>query len=553
MRAESSANPRVFASEKAAIWRVLSAVMLAFWAVAALLLIVSPEGLTEEAHVVPLVYWTGAIFAAAAIAQVVLRRRHVERTLWIVLGGGLLLKLAGDASRNELPFLGLHPLVLGLDKVDYLVSSLLIFGALLWLVARTSTNVTVLSVVGTLSLTLSVGILVSYFVLGVTTAETGPAGWREILAAFSGPGLSWGIVYPGLLALMNGGRLRFTKFLVGALMAFGGAEILYLWPQSPGPGGVSGWPELVRALGAVLLGLAALSTTSFSGFAPRYAISWWCSSSFWFSPISPVMQYGFLLVWTAFNPPLPRYAALGGAVLMVLLAFRMSAVSYSGHKLSLEAERRGKTEEQSRISSEMHDTLKQSVHSTALMLGAYREARKRGDSVTAEEAVNRAIEASQEANYQVNKPIDELRVLSMAPELDLTSRLYQLLTDVSKHFEIKAHADLRADLTVLNVEESAAVYRIASEALWNASKHSGGENVWLETRETKYEILVRVRDDGRGFFMDDFVTGLGLSLMRTRAERSRGELEIVSEPSADGSGGGTLVQLRFDRSEGIQQ
>jgi len=54
-------------------------------------------------------------------------------------------------------------------------------------------------------------------------------------------------------------------------------------------------------------------------------------------------------------------------------------------------------------------------------------------------------------------------------------------------------------------------------------------------------VIVRVRDDGRGFDAGDPPPGLGLRYMRRRAEEVGAELDVIST-----SGRGTTVQLRFD-------
>lgn len=82
---------------------------------------------------------------------------------------------------------------------------------------------------------------------------------------------------------------------------------------------------------------------------------------------------------------------------------------------------------------------------------------------------------------------------------------------------------------------------MVSEALWNAAKHSGAQNVWVESRREGSVFFVRVRDDGRGFPAEDPPVGLGLSLMRARAKEAGADLHVTSEP-----GRGTTVQLSFE-------
>ena len=231
---------------------------------------------------------------------------------------------------------------------------------------------------------------------------------------------------------------------------------------------------------------------------------------------------------------------------MVCLALRLAAVSGYGRKLRLEGERLAKEEERRDMAEELHDTLKQSIYGTALLLNSYRKVREKRGEAAAEEVLDRAIEASREANHRVSRPIEELRALRMGPGSDFAALLRGLREDVQGYFGTEVHEDLRADLSVLDAEELAAAYRIVGEALWNAAKHSGAQNAWIESRREDSSVWLGVRDDGRGLdteyeeAAEESSAGLGLSLMRDRAERTGGSLEVASSP-----GEGTTVKVRF--------
>jgi hypothetical protein len=79
--------------------------------------------------------------------------------------------------------------------------------------------------------------------------------------------------------------------------------------------------------------------------------------------------------------------------------------------------------------------------------------------------------------------------------------------------------------------EVAAAQRVFVEASWNAVKHSGTRNLWLETRRVDSVVIVRIRDDGRGFDTSDPPPGLGLRYMRRPPGRS-GPSWTLSPPSA---------------------
>lgn len=90
-------------------------------------------------------------------------------------------------------------------------------------------------------------------------------------------------------------------------------------------------------------------------------------------------------------------------------------------------------------------------------------------------------------------------------------------------------------------EASLTIYRIAREAVSNASRHSGASNVVIRLDDRAAGVSMRVEDDGRGFVMnvtEDAALHLGLVSMRERAEILGGWLKVDSSPAM-----GTSVHL----------
>jgi PAS domain S-box-containing protein len=88
-----------------------------------------------------------------------------------------------------------------------------------------------------------------------------------------------------------------------------------------------------------------------------------------------------------------------------------------------------------------------------------------------------------------------------------------------------------------------ALYRVIQEAIANARKHAGAENIVVLLSEDRGEFVGRVHDDGIGFEVGEIESPaghLGLSTMRERAEMAGGSLAIESSP-----GRGTYVEVRI--------
>ena len=87
-------------------------------------------------------------------------------------------------------------------------------------------------------------------------------------------------------------------------------------------------------------------------------------------------------------------------------------------------------------------------------------------------------------------------------------------------------------------ETGMQVSRVIQEALTNARRHSGAQEISVSLRTDVGDLVAEVSDDGRGFGPDTG-PGVGMGSMRERAVLIDGELEIESDPER-----GTSVRLR---------
>jgi PAS domain S-box-containing protein len=87
-------------------------------------------------------------------------------------------------------------------------------------------------------------------------------------------------------------------------------------------------------------------------------------------------------------------------------------------------------------------------------------------------------------------------------------------------------------------ETAVALFRIAQEALNNAAKHSSAKRIAVNLEEVDGEIVLSVKDDGKGFDPGAAPRGRwGMTTMRERAEAAGGRLSVDSSP-----GRGTTVR-----------
>lgn len=92
---------------------------------------------------------------------------------------------------------------------------------------------------------------------------------------------------------------------------------------------------------------------------------------------------------------------------------------------------------------------------------------------------------------------------------------------------------LLADEAELRLDDAAstAIFRIVQEALTNIARHAGASTVTMNLFRSNSELLVTIRDDGRGIRPEDMekAESLGLIGMRERVWAMDGEISITSD------------------------
>ncbi|MCC2956517.1 histidine kinase [Massilia sp. IC2-477] len=92
---------------------------------------------------------------------------------------------------------------------------------------------------------------------------------------------------------------------------------------------------------------------------------------------------------------------------------------------------------------------------------------------------------------------------------------------------------LLAEESELRLDDAAstAIFRIVQEALTNIARHAGATRVVLNLDRVNHELLLTIRDDGRGIRSEDMEKkeSLGLVGMRERVWAMHGEITISSD------------------------
>jgi signal transduction histidine kinase len=206
-------------------------------------------------------------------------------------------------------------------------------------------------------------------------------------------------------------------------------------------------------------------------------------------------------------------------------------------------------EERTRIARDLHDSVSQSLFSTALHTriaqkaldaeGLSRSGPLGRDLSVIGELTRRAQSEMRALIYELRRDtIDEGLVAGLATHAsELGSR---------DGLTIRVQGPARRLALAPRVETQ--LFGIAREALANVVKHAGASTAWVRVEAHPGRVLVEIRDDGRGFDPAATYPGhFGLESMRSRAAEIGGLLTITSTP-----GQGTTVRVEAPaETEGI--
>jgi signal transduction histidine kinase len=527
--------------------RIPRVAALIFWAAGALVFAFLPQGSEWKPVIATISSLSAAAFAAALLLRAAPRAQGHERSFLLFMGAGMAFRLAGNAfwSATQLFDFQVATPVAPQD-IAYAISYPLLVGAMLHLVALTTRRITLVSALDAGAVMLSVGTLTWYFVLGPAAAEASLEGFRDAAVALSQPVCDAALLFLGLVVASSRVTSRFSVFLNGGFAALLIADAAYLGLRAAGPYQSGNWPEMLWALGMILLGLTATTSPEVPAEENAGRIQPWRIILYWLGPLSPPLHSTVLLLWGALYPPLPAYVLAGCAILLLYMAIRIGLVSSVSKQLGREREESARQNAQSRLLYEMHDTVKQNVHGISLTLRSALDAERSGDTEGMREMFEKTLDAARGAEFQISRPYDELSALRDESPPGAGDYLRQRLQKFEEYFGIKTHDDLQAPLVALNPAEAAALNRIAVEAFWNVAKHSHANNIYLESRQVGSVLIVRIRDDGRGFDTNNPPPGLGLRYMRQRTAEVNADLDVISTP-----GRGTAVQARFSKHKDI--
>ncbi|WP_255988714.1 PAS domain-containing sensor histidine kinase [Chitinolyticbacter albus] len=197
-------------------------------------------------------------------------------------------------------------------------------------------------------------------------------------------------------------------------------------------------------------------------------------------------------------------------------------------------------DERSRLARELHDELGSLL--TAIKLDLSWVRRQLPEKGALHDKLMRTMSVLDEGILLKRRLIEDLRPSALL-HLGLYEALQLLLDEHATRQQWRCVLDVEPDLPRLNDEAALALYRIAQEALHNASKHAKASTVTVALRSRDEWLEMSIKDNGRGCEPDDVrarpVGHHGLIGMEQRALAFGGELSLRSR-----SGHGCTVLAR---------
>lgn len=208
-------------------------------------------------------------------------------------------------------------------------------------------------------------------------------------------------------------------------------------------------------------------------------------------------------------------------------------------QLEAQARRAAVLEERGRIAREVHDTLTQGLTAIALQLDGVEDVL----GTDAEQARRHVVRARDLARQNLDEARRALHALrpQLLDQADLPDALRRMASGLAAGTSRELEVSVQGEQRPLPADVEDGLLRIAQEALTNAVKHTEASHVRAELRFTRGAVRLEIADQGPGFDprAADSGPGLGLAIMKERAERLGGTLRVKSEP-----GKGTRVVAR---------
>ncbi len=205
-------------------------------------------------------------------------------------------------------------------------------------------------------------------------------------------------------------------------------------------------------------------------------------------------------------------------------------------------------EERRRIARELHDETSQVIASITAHLEV-----ARNNLPNDVEKVRAILERTQTQLIrileEIHRLIYELRP-TLLDDLGFVDSIKWLLDNNLKTAGLIVNFKTTGQVREFDNQLMTILFRVIQEAVYNIVKHAEARSVDVSLHFTKSSIVINIRDDGKGFEVEEAVNtkdrprGLGLIGMMERVELAKGTMNIRSKP---GTGTEIKIEIPLDQ------
>ena len=197
-------------------------------------------------------------------------------------------------------------------------------------------------------------------------------------------------------------------------------------------------------------------------------------------------------------------------------------------------------EERQRLARDLHDAVSQQLFALTMMSQA---AIKQFDEnpQMAKDHMQEVVQAALKAQTEMRALMLHLRPVHLSGE-PLHKGVRQLIAELKDKCQIEFQVNIQDDLTLSEAIED-HIFRIIQEALSNILRHAHATRVRIDVYMRHDELFVHIRDNGRGFDIEQDLnrkTSYGLKTMRERSQELGGTFTIRSNKDE-----GTNIDIRI--------
>lgn len=227
---------------------------------------------------------------------------------------------------------------------------------------------------------------------------------------------------------------------------------------------------------------------------------------------------------------------MAGFVTLFILIYQRKYEQFSRTLLESRLEIQEETLEH--ISKELHDNLGHIASLVKIYLNTI---------VTDNEADREKIEVAKDVTKQLIRDIKQLSVrLSANPVIQngLVAAVEKETERLNQTGLLTASMATAGDVPYIENDKAIILYRMVQEIINNIIKHSEGKKVIVNLEYINKSIILVVRDDGKGFDMEQGMNkgGAGLLNLKNRAQQLKATLNIESKPN---HGTVITIQMRY--------